>query len=239
MTSTSACSLQEVLAHAGERARDLVANLGNFAARERVQYEELDSYGMLRSTQTATYDYAASIEQRPNQLVLSETRRASSRDKQLGGVAQDGGISLGLIFHPYYQADYDLRCEGMDRWKGVAAWVIDFKQRKDRPGRTRSFNTAQGAYHLRLKGRAWIAADSYQILHIETNLADPVLLLRSDAVSVDYAPVDFRSHNLQIWLPRTTQSYSDFMERRQIVLHTFSDFLLSSVETNQTIESPH
>jgi serine/threonine protein kinase len=68
-------------------------------------------------------------------------------------------------------------------------------------GQSVSFGaTARHVYPVKLKGRAWIAADSGQVLHIETNLMSGIveLELQTSAVSMDYAPVTFQSQNVQI-----------------------------------------
>ena len=93
---------------------------------------------------------------------------------------------------------------------------------------------------MKLKGRAWISAASQQVLRIEASLMNPVAMihLRSDAVEVDYAPVRFASKNLNLWLPQSSKSYSDFETYRLVVKHSFSDYLLSSVQTQQVIGEP-
>lgn len=133
-----------------------------------------------------------------------------------------------------------MRCEGAVETNGERMWVVHFEQRKDRRSRTRSFRTEQGSYPVKLKGRAWISAASQQVLRIEASLMNPVAMihLRSDAVEVDYAPVRFASKNLNLWLPQSSKSYSDFETYRLVVKHSFSDYLLSSVQTQQVIGEP-
>ena len=74
----------------------------------------------------------------------------------------------------------------------------------------------------------------------ETNLAKavPLIELRANAVSIDYAPVDFPSRHIQLWLPKSAVAYTDYGKRRTIIEHTFSDFQLFSVQTQQVIEQP-
>jgi hypothetical protein len=81
-------------------------------------------------------------------------------------------------------------------------------------------------------GRAWISADSYQVLHLEAALIKGIgiLGLKSYALSVDYAPIHFRSRDVVAWLPQAAVTYSEFVKHRDVVEHTFTDFLLSSVQ---------
>jgi hypothetical protein len=78
-------------------------------------------------------------------------------------------------------------------------------------------------------------------MHLETNLVDGivVLQLRANAVSVDYAPVKFKSQNGEVWLPRSAVAYTEYFTRRTIIRHTFSDFQLFSVRTQQVIQKPN
>ncbi len=77
-------------------------------------------------------------------------------------------------------------------------------------------------------------------MHLETNLVKgvPIIELRANAVSIDYAPVAFPSRNLELWLPKSAVAYTDYGKRRTIIEHTFSDFQLFSVQTQQVIEKP-
>jgi hypothetical protein len=248
LSPAQTCSLPDVLAHAGERAQELVDNFTKFTAHEQIQFDELDSYGVvnmstdtvyeygLSKSATADYDYVVSLHQLPGAFSFDESRQVSAGGKALTGFQQDQGLtSLALIFHPYYQGDYDMRCEGLSDLAGTPAWVIRFVQRKDRPVRTRGYFTTNTVYPEKLKGRAWIAKDSYQVLRIETNMTEPVLLqshqtLDSDAVSVDYGPVDFHAQNVKLWLPLSAETFTEVARTRFISKDTFSNFALFSVE---------
>jgi hypothetical protein len=62
--------------------------------------------------------------------------------------------------------------------------------------------------------------------------------LREIAISVDYAPVKSRVQDLEIWLPQFVVAYKDYDKRRMIIEHTFSNFQLFSVQTQETIQKP-
>jgi hypothetical protein len=147
---------------------------------------------------------------------------------------------LALVFYPALQSDYEMRCDGLTRWKSEPVWVVHFRQIKWKRPRTLTMQTPMGLLPVGLKGRAWIAADSGQVMHIETNLVEGVLLidLREIAISVDYVPVKSQTQNLEIWLPQFVLAYTDHDKRRMIIEHTFSDFQLFSVETRETIQKP-
>jgi hypothetical protein len=117
---------------------------------------------------------------------------------------------------------------------------VEFQQRPDRPARTFSFSNPSGSYSAQLKGRAWIAADSGEILHLETGTMQglPAVHVYHWFLSITYAPVRFQTRDVRVWLPHIADAYSDFGDHRNIVYHTFSDFLLFSVDTDQKIEKP-
>jgi hypothetical protein len=241
LSMTPACSLPDVQKQAGQRATKLVSSLQNFTARERIRYEETDELGNPDFATSEDFNYFVDFGEKSGALASHETRTRIRQDSTDMGETRDAGLSvLALIFHPSMQADYDMRCEGYGSWNERPAWVVRFQQKKDRKPRTLSFHTPNSTYHVSLKGRAWIAADSGEIMHLETNLVAGIGLLglRGNAISVDYAAVQFHSQSLQLWLPKTAQAYADYGKRRMIIDHTFSDFQLFSVQTQQQIEKP-
>ncbi|MGB0034503.1 MAG: hypothetical protein WBP79_03415 [Candidatus Acidiferrales bacterium] len=241
LTSTPACSLPDVLKGAGERATELVENLQNFTAHERIRFQQFEPDGISRMGDTVIFDYAVNFGERAGALTVSETRAPAKGVSSLPSGVNDSGLpAIALIFHPLYQDDYDMRCEGADQWKNEPSWVIHFQQRKGKPSRTRSFRTSMGSYAAKLKGRAWISAASFQILHVETNLMEPVPMvhLQTDIVSLDYAPVQFQSRKIILYLPQAAETYSDFTTYRYVVQHTFTDFLLSFVQSEQVLGKP-
>jgi hypothetical protein len=241
LSRTPACSLPDVQKQAGQRATKLVSSLQNFTAHERIRYEETDELGNSDFATSEDFNYFVDFGEKSGALTSHETRTRIRQDSTDMGEIRDAGLSvLALIFHPSMQDDYDMRCEGYGSWNERPAWVVRFQQKKDRKPRTLSFHTPNSTYHVSLKGRAWIAADSGEIMHLETNLIAGIGLLglRGNAISVDYAAVQFHSQSLQLWLPKTAQAYADYGKRRMIIDHTFSDFQLFSVQTQQQIDKP-
>jgi hypothetical protein len=241
LSAGSECPLQEVLGAVGERTTALVENLQNFTARELIQVEAMDEMDVPTSEDSAVFNYAVNFDETAGKLAIDETRALANQGGRLPDGFQDTGLAaIAAIFHPSYQGDYEMTCEGAASWNGEAPWVVHFRQRNDKPPRTRSFRTPTTTYRVKLKGRAWIAADSHEIARIETNLVQGIgmLHLKSDAVVVDYGPVEFQSKRITVWLPQESTTYSDFTDHKLVVHHQFSNFLLTSVETHQTTENP-
>jgi hypothetical protein len=242
LSTTPPCSLHEVLRQAGRRAAELVDLLQNFDAHEHLRFQQTDSMGMAEMYITENFDYLVDFGEQSGPLKVQETRTplAGSDNARLSTIVDKGLPVLALIFYPGMQSDYEMRCEGFTQWNNLAAWVVYFRQVDGVKPRTLSMGTAANVFPVSLKGRAWIAADTGQIMHLETNLAKgvPLIELRANAVSIDYAPVDFPSRHMQLWLPKSAVAYTDYGKRRTIIEHTFSGFQLFSVQTQQVIGKP-
>lgn len=241
IASIPPCDVATVLREAGAHALELTTNLENFSAEEQIQYKRLNQTASPEEIDEGVFDYVFAFEQNGTGRSSREYRTPTKGGHAFPASGQDTGqVALALIFHPHMQSDYDMSCEGLDQWKGQSAWVIRFQQRKDKPRRTLQFRTEAGSYAAMLKGRAWISMESGQVVHLETNLMQdiPPMDLRRSAISVDYAPVEIQSRKLELWLPERIEAYWEIGDRRIILYHTFSNFRVFSVDTQQNIEKP-
>ena len=77
-------------------------------------------------------------------------------------------------------------------------------------------------------------------MRLETDLAEEILAIRlqRDRLTVDYRAVQFQKRGLALWLPENVEFYFDFRGHRYHRRHSFSDFLLFSVDTSQQIQPP-
>ena len=98
----------------------------------------------------------------------------------------------------------------------------------------------QAEHLVKLKVRAWIATDTYQVVRLETDLAEeiPAIRLRTEHLTVEYGPVQFQKRSVELWLPESAELYLDFRGRHLHRRHSFSNFLLFSVDTSQRIREP-
>ncbi len=89
--------------------------------------------------------------------------------------------------------------------QGKTRLATPFRAMPDWPPRFREYHTPKGYFRVAIKGRAGSAADNYQVMRMETDLAKPVeeIALHKDHVIIDYRPVEFRKRNVQLWLPET------------------------------------
>ncbi len=242
VASDVTCSLPDVMKRAGMRVTQLSENLQGVTAQETVEHAELDGNGVARSVVSKSFDYMVSIQPLGQGLLSVE----EMRDGRLGlgtfptQMATRGLAALALVFYPTYATDLEFRCEGLGQWKGQAVWQLYFKQNPHRENRIRSLQTRQGRFALPLKGRVWIAANSYQILRMETDLVAPVekAELEREHIVVEYQPVEFKEKNLQLWLPDSAELHFKLAGKRYRQRHQFSNFTYFSVETKQKISDP-
>ena len=156
-------------------------------------------------------------------------------------LATRGLVSLGfMLIHPVFSKDFQFTCEGLGNRNGKPAWQLYFVQRADVPSRVRSWNYKSRSYPIPLKGRMWIGANSFNIMHLETTLREPVpgLRLNHEQLRVDYGPVHFHSAATELWLPWQGEMYFDLMGRRYHHKHTLTNYLLFDVDTKNKIKAP-
>jgi len=235
------CFLPEILSRAAARAEELRKNLQEFTASERIEHVEVGKHGKEHAPKSATFTYVAQIHKvSPGAMDIDEYRNGSTSESFPANLATTGTAAHALIFHPDVIGDFSVSCEGLGNVHGQPAWQLRFAQRPGRSLRFREYRTPRGWFDVKLKGRAWIAADNYQVIRMETDLAEPVPQIRlwKDHVVIDYRPVEFRSRHFQLWLPETTDIYMDFLGHRSHRRHSFSDFRLFAVDVAEQIEYP-
>ena len=239
-----ACNLEEVIEKSGKRIQEFIANVDQFTATEAVTHESINKWGFASHPIRFKFDYLVSIKQnRLGLLTVDEYRDTHYLPAKFpDGIATTGLPALVLIFHPNYVQNFKISCEGLARSKGGPAWQVYFRQRPDKPNAIRTYQIgAQGqAYPVALKGRAWIAADSFQIVRLETDLIDalPQIRLLADHAAIEYGPVHFQARNLDMWLPQNAEVHYDWRGRRSHRRHSFKSYLLFAVDDKQQISAP-
>jgi VWFA-related protein len=235
------CLLPTVLEQAGQRASEFVTNLQNFTAQEHIEYRAMGSLGDQLDYEIGSFDYTAAFDRHKEGYAVKEVRTPEQGTQAFPAATEDVGLpEMALIFLPQFQGNYEMTCEEATDWKGQVAWVVHFRQRKDRPAHTASFSKSGKVYPAMLKGRAWIARDSGEVIHLDIGLMRemPEVNIRQWYLSIDYGPVRFHTQDVQVWLPQSADAYADLGFRRTIISHKFSHFLLFSVRTDEVIGKP-
>jgi hypothetical protein len=236
------CPVPQVVGGAGQRITELIDNLQKFDATERVEHFNVNGAGSRGKPETRTFDYTVTITpSRSGVFYLEEYRNGTIDPLQFPAqIATVGLSSMALMLHPILITDFKLACEGLGQLDGHPAWQIHFEQRADRPNRILSYALGKQVYPVPLIGRVWVDATTYQVRRFESELLDPVekIGLTQQYIAIDYGPVQFQAHKLELWLPLDANVYWERRGRRYYRRHSFSNFKLFGVDASQHIKAP-
>ncbi len=236
------CPYENVIEMSGGRVKELADNVSRIAANEHMLHGQVDEMGYPATMDARDYDYVASISEEKSGLVtVDEYRSERETDANPPDNIKTGGFAgLALVFHPVKREDFEMTCEGLGRWHEQAAWMVHFKEREGRPDPFQLLFAGGQKFPLRLKGRAWITADNFQIVRIESELVSPVpaIQLASEQQVVEYGPVPFPSKNLELWLPKSAEIYLDFHKHHYYRKHSYDHYMLFSVDSEEKRKEP-
>jgi hypothetical protein len=234
------CPLSDIVSKAGTRVEELIQNLDRFAATEVIQHQSVNHSGNLHRPESRKFNYVFSMKEAPDGYMNVEEyrNRGTSPEEFPEHIATLGMPSLVLVFHPHYEKNFRMSCEGLGKWHGQPAWQVRFEQRSDRMNNMSAFVMEGKTYHVNLRGRGWILADSYQVAHMEMDLAEAIakIRLRLQHMAIEYLPVSFPESGVEIWLPSSAELYVDFRGHRFYRRHTYMNFQLFSVKVQQTFD---
>jgi hypothetical protein len=237
-----ACPFSKVIEESGRRVQELVGDVTRFSAIETLFHQPVDEFGNALRTETRTYNYVASIsEPEPGFLAVDEYRaQKPALADYPGNISSTGFAGLAFVFHPHVRDNFDMSCEGLGDWHGQASWIVPFRQRDDRPNTMQSYKVGDRLYSVKLKGRAWITADRFQIVRIEAEMVSPIpeIQLLSEHQVVEYGPIPFEKKNISLWLPKTAEIYVDFRKHRFYRRHSFDHYMLFSVDSEEKHKEP-
>jgi tetratricopeptide (TPR) repeat protein len=238
----ASCPLQEITDGTAKRVGAFIDGVNRISATETLDHEVIDRYGLTAKHESRRFSYVESLTEVKKGMYRVEEYRDGSMGLDVfpERLASLGLGSMVLIFHPVYRDEYDVTCEGLTHWHDRLVWQLHFRQRKDKPARMREYNLGKNVYSVGLRGRAWVAADSFQIVSIETDLVTPVpqIRLAAEHISIDYEPVQFRAKHEELWLPQNAELFFDLNGRRIHRRHHFDDYRLFSVDEHQKISAP-
>jgi tetratricopeptide (TPR) repeat protein len=240
----ASCNLQEVVQRAGEQLVAFVHDVDRFTATENLTHESINKFGIASAPEKRKFDYLVSIQDlQPGNLGVTEYRNGGGAQAEFpDGVVTNGLPALVLAFHPYYAPNYEMTCEGLARANGTLAWQVHFKQIPGKPNslKTYQYGMSGPSYAVALKGRAWISADNYQILRMETDIVAPIpeIKLLAEHTAIEYGPVNFQRDNVTLWLPQSAEVYFAWGGKHIHRRHSFSNYLLFGVDEKQNIAAP-
>lgn len=229
------CPYDEVIDKSGERVRKLVESISQFAATEDLLHEQLDPSGNPLTKETRKFDYVASIkEPQPGFLATDEYRNTKyGIDELPDRIVSMGFMSLALIFHPDMRDNFKITCEGLGDYHGQATWIMYFRQRDDKPSRLADLVVGGQTYPIDLKGRAWITADNFEIVRIESELIKSLPLLAVQHQIAEYGPIHFARGNVDLWLPKSVDIYFELNRHRYYRRHSFDHYMLFAINSEE------
>ncbi len=242
MAAGVVCPAQSVLDNTTQRVDEFVADVNRFDAAEHLLNQDIGNSGKVLSTEHRKFDYVVSINKLPSGfLAVDESRNGTDGYANFPDQIETLGLpTLALVFHQRYRDGYQFHCEGLGEWRGQATWLMHFRQRADRAPRMRGYNIGGVLYPISLVGRAWISADTFQIVHMEADLMGPIpkIKLRYEHQAIDYGPVSFQQGHTELWVPTRTSLYFEFRGHKYHRIQSYSHFLLFSVTATEKISPP-
>jgi tetratricopeptide (TPR) repeat protein len=242
--SGTACVTADVVQKAGEQLVNLTHDVDRFTATETLTHESVNKFGIAALPEKRRFDYLVSIQSSPSgPLSVSEYRNGGGAQPQFpDGIVTSGLPALVLVFHPYYATNYDMVCEGLARTSRGLAWQVHFRQHPGKISGIKMYQLGMNgpSYEARLKGRAWISAENYGIIRMESDIVAPIPEIRlvADHTNIEYGPINFRQGDTTLWLPQSAEVYFAWLGRRIHRTHTFSNYLLFGIDDQQQIGDP-
>ena len=218
-------------------SKQLVDSITQFSAIEHMVHESISPQGIPRSRETRQYNYVVAITQPVRGPLQVQEYLDAGNLEDPDKIKSNGLALLAIAFHPFFRDDFAMQCEGLGDWDGQATWLVHFRQVDDKPSRLRSYVVGGNTYPVGLKGRAWIRADNLQIVHLETDLVQPIpeIQLMTEHTSISYGPVQFKRDATDLWLPMNADLYVHFGKRRFHRVESFDHFMLFATDS---VEKP-
>lgn len=240
VAQAASCSLPDVISHAGMRVQELVHNLDQISATEVIEHKNVNRSGNLQRPEIQKFNYVYSIKETSDGHLFGEEYRGRDTNPEqfVDQIATTEIPSLVVhLLHPNYVRNFRMSCEGLGEWRGQPAWQIRFEERSDGTYSTSNITIDGKTYRVKFRGRAWILADSYQLVHMDTDLVEiiPKIRLRLYHQALEYLPVSFPNSDARLWLPSSAELYMDFKGHRFYRRLSYIDFKLFSVKVQQNI----
>jgi hypothetical protein len=232
--------LQGLLTRAGQQTEVFLQQFSDMKCTEKVAQEKLGKDGKVVKDAESAYDYLVILSNTGGELTLNESRLALNQtkpDKQKTPLLVTNGFAtLLLVFHPYYAGSFKFAVLGDSPVQGHRMRLVSFEHIHG----TRSpaaLSLRGKEYPLELSGKAWIDPDSGSIGRIVATIGDSLedIGLKTMDTEVDYTPIAFQSLQDTYWYPLKATVEVETPRQHWRNTHTFSDYKLFSVSTEEKV----
>jgi len=240
LSDGSTCPLPQILRAVSNHTLDLIENMRRFSASEHIEQIEIDRSGKRHNSGTEVMNFVVEIDQTSSGYPSIQEYRAGTTRINQAPIIDTGAAVFALIFHPSHVGNFEFRCEGLTDLQGTPAWQVHFLEGDDPNKAFTAIRYGRSVHLPRFKGRAWISADGYNVLRIETDLVKPIakIDLQREHQIITYAPVDFPAKHIRLWLPDNSSLYIAFHHHHYERVHTFGEFQLFSVDSAEAVKEP-
>jgi tetratricopeptide (TPR) repeat protein len=238
--------LASILAAVGNNVAAFFADFPNICSMEKVHLEKLDRKGAPTTAQEYKYRYlmltpndagVPGINEYRSDMKGIETPQLGFSDNYM---LTSGFASASLVFHPAYQSGSTFRLLGTQKIKNRDTFVVAYAQVPAKSLLSGSFQYGKEIRQTYTQGIAWIDPQTYQILHLISDLLTPMPQIRLDkeTTDIEFSEVHFKRLPQSFWLPQAVSVSLDWNGRYMRNQHAYSDFLLFNVDSSQKIGEP-
>lgn len=233
-------NLDDLLARTSHQAELLLQQFSEMKCTEKVTQEKLDPDGKIEKSSESTYDYLVILTDSGGELGLSESRLAlheAKIDKQKTSLLVSNGFAtLFLVFHPYYAESFTFTAMDDSALDGHRMRTVAFQH--IRGTRSPAALALRGRdYPLELSGKAWIDPQSGRITKIVATIGSSMedVGLKTMDSEVDYAPLPALHGAESYWFPVRATVEVETPRQHWRNTHTFTDYKLFSVSTEEKV----
>ena len=238
--------LKEILSRVGRNVEAFRKNFVNTTSLETVEETRTKPDGSPeKHSQRQEFRYLM-LAARPGDDNLTEYRtdfaghEQAPRDPKPGFVKTLGFASLPLLLSSERQAAYDFKYLGSQAVEGRRTEVIGFAGHPVPEAVSGRYILYDKPIPLIVQGVAWIDSASFEVVRMHTDLLAPLAFagLSRLTTEVVFREFSFRKGALICWLPQVVDVMADFYGRTYRNRHTYSDYQLFSVESDDKIQVP-
>lgn len=231
----SGARLNDILGLARKSVGEFWQQFGLVTCVESVAQQKLGKKGEIQSLRKSTFDYMVFLNAEPDDFSVEESRLLQGKESKAKNVPlliASGLPTLLLVFHPYYEDDFNYRLEGEEMAGGRKLIRIRFEHI---PGRrsTTALRLRGRDYPLDIQGIASVDPETGAIQKIIAGLSAPMsdVNLKTLEMDVRYDPQKFRAAESVYWLPSTATINVQTERQHWRNVHQFSNYKRFSVNT--------